>query len=47
MKENAMRTKEYEQIRLARQAAQSAVFERLDKTVGKKATDELRALYAS
>ena len=47
MKENAMRTKEYEQIRLARQAAQSAVFERLDKTVGKKTTDELRALYAT
>ena len=47
MNEIMKNNEEYGQIRLAREAARNAVFERLDKTVGKAATDELRALYAT
>ena len=45
MKETILSKEEREKVTLARQAARNAVFERLDRTVGKEATDELRALY--
>lgn len=45
MKETILSKEEREKATLAREAVRNSVFSRLDITIGKAATDELRALY--
>ena len=47
MKETILSKEEREKATLARETARNSVFSRLDITIGKAATDELRALYAT